>query len=84
MNPWPGIYFEYQGKKIKIIEAEPFAVDHKYDPGALLNFNSKLCEIACGRGILRIIKLQPEGKKIMDAKDYLLGLNSKNKNINFA
>ena len=74
----------YDGKKVKITEAEPLMVEHKYDPGTLLNFNNKLCEIACGSGILRIIKLQPEGKKIMGAKDYLLGLNNKSKTIKFA
>ncbi|MFK7967631.1 MAG: methionyl-tRNA formyltransferase [Rickettsiaceae bacterium] len=76
MNPWPGVYFEYQSKKIKIMEAEYINSDHKYDPGSLLD-NKTFFEVACGKGILRILKLQPEGKRIMNAQDYLLGFNSK-------
>ena len=82
MNPWPGVYFEYQDKKIKIVEAEYVNIDHKYEPGGLLDNN--IFEVACGKGILRIMKLQPEGKRIMSAKDYRLGLNSKGKNIKFS
>ena len=82
MNPWPGVYFEYQDKKIKIVEAEYVNIDHKYETGLLLDNNT--FEVACGKGILRIRKLQPEGKRIMSAKDYRLGLNSKGKNIKFS
>ncbi len=82
MNPWPGVYFEYQDKKIKIVEAEYVNIDHQYEPGLLLDNN--IFEVACGKGILRIMKLQPEGKRIMSAKDYRLGLNSKGKNIKFS
>jgi methionyl-tRNA formyltransferase len=78
MNPWPGVYFTYQNKKIKIIEAEYIDIDHKYDPGIILD-NSSFFEISCSKGILRIILLQPEGKRIMSAKDYLLGFNNKHK-----
>ena len=81
MNPWPGVYFEHQNKKIKIIEAECIDSDHKYDPGLLLlDNNNSFFEIACGKDLLRIIKLQPEGKRIMTAQEYLLGFNNKNKN----
>jgi methionyl-tRNA formyltransferase len=73
MNPWPGVYFEHQEKKIKIIEAEYIDIQHKYEPGSILNENPKFLEIACGSGILRIFKLQPEGKKTMDAKDWQRG-----------
>jgi methionyl-tRNA formyltransferase len=83
MNPWPGVYFEYQDKKIKIIEAEDITIYHKYDSGLLLNGNINTFEVACGNGILRVFKLQPEGKKIMSAKDYRLGINNKGKNIKF-
>lgn len=73
MNPWPGVYFEYQGKKIKIIEAEYLNIEHKYDPGLILNNGSKFFEIACGQGVLRIFRLQSEGKKAMDARDWQRG-----------
>lgn len=81
LDPWPGSYFEYEEKKIKIIEAEYFMIEHKENPGKVINFYNKVCEIACGKGILRLIKLRPESKKVMNAKDYLIRFNDKNKNI---
>lgn len=74
MNPWPGVYFEHQGKKVKIIESEYLDIQHEYEPGSILNDNPKFFEIACGKGILRISKVQPEGKQIMDAKDWQRGI----------
>lgn len=79
MNPWPGVYFEHKDKKIKIMEAEYIDVDHQYIPGTFL-CNNFLFEVACGKGMLRILTLQPEGKRSMQAKEYLLGFNNKNKN----
>lgn len=74
MNPWPGVYFEHNGKKIKIIEAEDIETNTDQEPGTLLNLKSDEFEMACGAGILRILKLQPEGKKVMYASDYKRGL----------
>jgi methionyl-tRNA formyltransferase len=73
MNPWPGVYFEFEGKKIKILEAEYSDIKHDYKPGQVLN-NS--FDIACGTGVLHIKYVKPEGKQKMLSKDYLNG-NSK-------
>jgi len=74
MNPWPGVYFEYYGKKIKIIEAETLGIDSNQAPGTFLDSRPDVLDISCGKGILRVIKLQPEGKRIMTASDYKRGL----------
>lgn len=73
MNPWPGVFFEHNGKKVKIISAEYTKNDHSFTPGKLLNDKF---EVACGQGTLKIINLKPEGKQKMSAKDYLRGIHN--------
>lgn len=71
MNPWPGAYFYYNKKLIKVIEAEYTDTEHNYQIGQLINNNF---EVACGKGTLIIKTVKPEGKKEINAKDYLNGL----------
>jgi len=68
MNPWPGVYFEHDGKIIKILSAEYTNNKHNAITGQLLNENF---EVACGRGTLMIKSIKPAGKPQMLAKDYL-------------
>lgn len=73
MNPWPGVYFEFENKKIKILEAEYSNNDHSFKPGKIIN---KCFDIACLNGVLHIKSVKPEGKPKMSSEDYLNG-NSK-------
>lgn len=72
MNPWPGVYFEYNGKIIKILEAEYDNIESQAEPGTVLN--DKLF-VACGEGILKITKLQQQGRKILYVDEFLRGEN---------
>ncbi len=68
LNPWPVAYFKYQDENIKIYEAE--IIEQTGVPGTILD--DKLT-IACGDKAIRPILLQRPSKKIMSAKDLLLG-----------
>ena len=81
MNPWPGVYFEHEGKIVKILTSEYTENIHKASPGRLLGDDFK---VACGQGTLIIKSLKPAGKPKMLATDYLRGLPSLNKNIIFS
>ncbi|BFD45901.1 MAG: methionyl-tRNA formyltransferase [Rickettsia endosymbiont of Sergentomyia squamirostris] len=72
MNPWPGIYFEYRGKAIKILEAYYNDLDVKLSPGTVVN--NSLLEIACGKGTLVIKKLQLEGRKALNVEEFIRGV----------
>jgi methionyl-tRNA formyltransferase len=67
LNPWPGTFADYEGKRIKILEAIPqksSAVADKQTEGTILD---KSGAVLCGDGsVLQITKLQPDGKKPMD------------------
>jgi len=70
MNPWPGVFFEFENKKIKVLETEYSNIDHSFKIGQIIN---KSFDIACAKGILHIKSVKPEGKPEMSAKAYLNG-----------
>ena len=73
MNPWPGVYFEFKNKKIKILEAEYLNIHHVFRVGQILN---KFFDVACGKDILRIKSVKQEGRLKMSSQDYLNGNSS--------
>lgn len=78
MNPWPGVYFKYNDKMIKILEAEYLAQPHDFTPGTIINKN---LEIACGEGILSVKILQQEGKRALNTEEFLRGTNILTKGV---
>jgi methionyl-tRNA formyltransferase len=68
LTPWPGMWFELNGERIKLISASP--VDGKGEPGEVLD--DKLT-VACGEGALACQTLQRAGKAPMPAADLLRG-----------
>ncbi len=68
-----GSYFVYKGLRYKVYFAK---VSHfgTGEAGTILSAKSKNgLHIATRDGAVQIIKIQPQGKKIMDAKDFLNG-----------
>ena len=68
LNPYPGSWFEYKGSRIKIINA--IEVKAKGSPGEILDKN---LTIACSDNAIQILELQKEGKKSLNASEYLKG-----------
>ena len=71
MNPWPGAYTFWQGKAIKLLQAE--CVDGAGEPGTVLRAKKEWI-VATGEGALRLLSVQVEGKKAMDAAAFLNGV----------
>ncbi|MCC6095418.1 MAG: methionyl-tRNA formyltransferase [Eubacterium sp.] len=75
MNPWPSAFTSLNGKGLKIwkshldhtVPANPAAV-----PGTVLSIDGGLL-VQTGDGVLCITELQLEGKKRMQASDFLRG-----------
>lgn len=68
----PSAYFLFNEKIIKVIESE--AVDGSGEVGKIVNHSKEGVNIACGKGLLRLIKVKPEGKGEMFAKDWYNGV----------
>jgi methionyl-tRNA formyltransferase len=71
LSPWPGAYTFLNGKMIKIIESE--ATSGKGEPGLWYGTERNMLAVGTGNGLLRILSLQPAGKKPMAAGDFLRG-----------
>ncbi len=71
LTPWPGVWTQIEGTRLKIHDAEIIEGKTTFLPGII---RDKTGEIACGDGtILRLTKLQPAGKKAMNFASALNG-----------
>lgn len=71
LNPFPGAYFEVNGERVKVWEAEvELGVRSSEFGGKILD--DKLL-IRCGENALRLLKLQREGKRAVSADEFLRG-----------
>ncbi|WP_324062941.1 methionyl-tRNA formyltransferase [Aeromonas caviae] len=70
-NPWPISWFDVAGQTVKVWQAEVVAQDHGQAAGTLLKADKQGIEVATGQGVLRLLTLQPPGKKAMSVADLL-------------
>jgi methionyl-tRNA formyltransferase len=72
LSPWPGAHTWLEGKRLKVREGEicgPSAAAC----GTVLSAGPEGITVAASGGAYRITRLQPQGKKVMDAADFLRG-----------
>lgn len=82
-NPWPGTYSLISDKKLgmdkimfKILSVRPKPISiNRYLVGELFMYNNALA-VQCGQNSLVIIKLQIEGRSVMEVDDFLRGNNT--------
>lgn len=76
LNPWPSAYTRIQNKTLKIYVAEIVSEDmisSEMASGSVIAVDKKSFTVRCGKGALRILNLQLEGKKRMETSAFLLG-----------
>lgn len=73
LNSWPGAYTAFRGKNLKIWEVCAGAPEDGAAPGTIVRVTKEAIEVQTGKGILILKSVQPEGKKRMQVKDFLLG-----------
>jgi len=72
-QPWPGAHTQFRGKGLKLISAMAEDTPSNLAPGELRVGDEKLF-VGCGqRTVLQLLQLQPEGKKIMAAREFING-----------
>nr|MBP3598145.1 methionyl-tRNA formyltransferase [Eubacterium sp.] len=74
LNSWPSAYTYFRGKMLKIWKAE--VVDRNTDAakGTVAEVEKNSFSIQTGDGLLRLLEIQLEGKKRMNAGDFLRGM----------
>jgi len=68
LNPWPGVWFEHGGERIKVLAARPADAG-----GAAGTVVAGPLVVACGEGALEIERLQRPGKGPLEADAFLRG-----------
>ena len=73
LNPWPSAYTCLHGKTLKIWDGDVLEREYGVEPGTVAEVAKDRLVVQTGQGSLVIRSLQPEGKKRMDAGDFLGG-----------
>jgi methionyl-tRNA formyltransferase len=68
LSPFPGAWCEIAGARVKVLRTTQG--DGSGAPGTVLDDR---LTVACGEGAIRILSLQPAGKRAMTADEYLRG-----------
>lgn len=70
-NPYPAMYFEYNGERFKVLRAGVAEGEGK--PGEILD-GEKALKIACGEQVLEVCEIQRQGKRPMTTEELLRGM----------
>lgn len=77
LNPWPLAYFTLDNSEIKVISAS-FILKDVDSIKTVVEVSKEKLGISCKDGIIYLERVKPAGKKEMDIKDYLNGINKDN------
>jgi methionyl-tRNA formyltransferase len=75
-EPWPGCYTLWQGKRLKVVEAVPLSGGKYKETGSVIALPGEpkaAIGVQTGDGILGLIMVQMEGKRVMSAEEFLRG-----------
>ncbi len=83
LNPWPGAFTKLEGRLLKVLRAlsmptrvkagESAEDETSITPGTVVAAGPEGIDLACGQGFLRVLELQPEGKRPMTAAAFAAG-----------
>lgn len=77
LNSWPSAYTYYNGKMLKIWDADILQEKCAEGTGVVVRVSKDTIYVNTGEGILALNEIQLEGKKRMQVKDFLLGYQIK-------
>ncbi len=80
-QPWPGCYTSWQGRQLKVLEAEPLGTEvtsPEADPleaGRVVALKGRAAAfgVITGDGIFGVVRVQMEGKRVMSSTEFLHG-----------
>jgi methionyl-tRNA formyltransferase len=70
-TPWPGAFTSLEGKLLKVHRVQ--VGQGRGEPGTVLASGPQGLEVACREGSLVLVEVQPEGKRVMKAGEFLAG-----------
>ncbi len=78
LSPYPGAYALLNGEIIKFYAARIVDEIHRdAPPGKIIKFEKGEIHIACNPGVISILELQKQGKKVLNSSEFLRGFSLK-------
>ena len=71
-SPWPGLYTQWEGKTLKLLEVSPLPISDQQQPPGLVVPATPVA-VATGDGLLGLSRLQLEGRRPVTAREFLAG-----------
>lgn len=73
LSPWPAVTVRFRGQPLKLLCAEPAAGEPEpgSGPGTIVDAGSG--RVACAGGLIRVLDVQPPGKRQMSWEDFARG-----------
>jgi methionyl-tRNA formyltransferase len=75
LSPYPGAWFDFEGKRMKVFRTQKEHTDHGHSPGNILTDYKTYFKLAFADGLLAVEELQMEGKKKMPVEEFLKGMH---------
>lgn len=79
MSPIPGAWTEFDGRKVKLLKSEFYEENHTKPKHYLIKNDNFLLQTATGT--VKVLVIQPEGKKVMQIRDFLAGFRGNKEGI---
>jgi len=74
MQPWPGAFTRVRGKTLKVLRSRVRLGDRPAcEPGTVLVADGGGIAVACGEGALELVRVQLEGRKALDSREFVSG-----------
>ena len=75
LHPWPHAYSDLQGERIILLRSEPErdVPGTPAEPGTVIDAHSDQLRVQTGDGVLRLLMLQREGRRPLNAREFLAG-----------
>jgi len=73
--PWPGCFTKWRGKNLRIVRASVLPEESSHEAGSVIKLLERetTVGIVTGQGVLTVLSLQLEGKRVMTASEFLRG-----------
>lgn len=73
LTPWPHAWCFLHDTRLILTRTRPLEEVTAATPGTVLEARGDVITVATGSGVLRILELQPEGKRPLSAREFLAG-----------
>ncbi len=75
LHPWPHAFTFLNGERVLVHRTSPHRehASASSTPGTVVAAGQEGIDVATGDGVLRILEIQPEGRRVMAARDWLAG-----------